>query len=210
MKTLREEYIFHTLNPDGNSGHGYGTTLTKIDSPSKPKLAMGHDDWPYGWEEESEWEEDERFDFEPAELGMDDVGDIDRFANKVGNAHQVADPAGRFAYDRKSFIDGETRGISGECVQLLLKVIAEAMLKEEGPYRLRRASSAPDSLGYDAWPGATPPKFPVRPERREPAWTLKSVMLRDEDQWDTYEGDYDEDDLDDPEARFAFQEATYE
>lgn len=193
------------LNPDGDSGHGYGTTLTKIDSPSKPKLAMGHDDWPYGWEEESEWEEDERFDYEPAELGMDDVGDIDKFSNKVGNAHQVADPAGRFAYDRKSFIDGETRGISSESIELLMQVIEEAL--SEGPFRLRRASSEPDSLGTDAWPGATPPKWPIRPERREPAWTLKSVMLRDEDQWDDYEGDGDPDD---PEARFAFQETTYE
>jgi hypothetical protein len=197
MKALLAEYVFHMLNPDGNEGGGYGTTMSKIDGPSKPKLAQGHQDWPYGWEEESTWEEDGNFDYEPSDFGFDDAGDIDRFSNKIGNAHIAADPAGRYDYDRKSFVDGETI----ESVKLLLRVI------EEDVYRLRSASSVPDSIGSDAWPGATPPKFPVRPERREPRYTFKSVMLGDEEQWDSYEG---EGDPEDPEALFGFQEASYE
>lgn len=185
------------LNPDGESGAGYGTTFSKIDGPSKPKLAMGHKDWPYGWEDKSD-----DFDYNPDDFGFDELSDIDRFSNKIGHPLVSRDPTGGDQADRRSFVDGSTRGISDN---LLRKLIGQVI--KEDAFRLRGASVEPDSLGYDAWPGAADVKFPVRPERREPAWTLKSVFLRDEDQLQNYEGDGDPDD---PASWFAFQESTYE
>ena len=197
MKALEEAHVFHMLNPDTNQGGGYGKITTG-------QQTMGHADFPYGWEEEDKWDEEKEAADQQAyedvkDVGMDDPGTMQRFSNKVGNAYLSPDPAGRHAYDRKSFIDGETRGISSESIILLRRLIAE------DAFRLRGASSEPESLGTDAWPGATPPKFPF--DEKERRWTLKSVMLNNEDQLDRYAG---EGDPDDPEERFRFQEATYE
>jgi len=191
VKALIEEHLFHMLNPDDDTGHGYGTTKTRHD-----KLGKAHDDFPYGWEPP----EEEAYDWDPEELGLDGLDGINKFSNKVGNAKIPSDPAGMWVRDRFHYVDGSTRGVS-ETYKKIVGLVLEDI------FRLRSASSEPDSLGHDAWPGATPPKYPVRPKRRKPAYTLKSVMVRDEDQWDSYEGDVDEDDLDNPVQYFDFQEA---
>lgn len=192
MEALIQEHLFNMLNPDDDTGYGYGTTKTKHD-----KLGKAHSDFPYGWEPK----EEETFDWDPDEFGFDNESDIDRFSNKIGNSHLASDPGA--VKDPFHFVDGSTRGVSESELKKIMVLVLEDI------YRLRSASSTPDSLGGDAWPGATPPKYPVRQKRREPAYTLKSIMVRDEDQWDSYEGDVDEDDLDNPVQYFDFQEANY-
>lgn len=172
------------MGGDAQVGHGYGTMKTRMHPHKSPN------GFPYDPEQEIE----EPGDWE-IELGDDE---IDAFSSKLGLSNQTMDPHAR--YDQRAMFDDQAWGLAAghkrkgdnlrECIQLMIEDVFRMRPGHSGPSSIRNQFGQVVGTGtHKGWSSA----FPFETdESNEPAYSLKDIMMKHEDEWDRTDVDEEE------------------